>query len=164
MKPIGSRTAADAPKPSVRAGSLFDSSPEAATGAGAAPAGDTAIAGAKTLIVEPGSVVSQPREHPPKKVSLQAPESRETGYAFATHRPAPASRKAERAELASVTGGKPGREVSAGFVLGVAIIVITLVGGIMVARLGGKVKSLEARLGQLEAAEIEVATAEHRAP
>ncbi len=157
------------PKPSARAGSLFDSSAAAAAKAGAAPDGDTAavdtaIAEAKTLIVEPGPAVSQPREHPPKKVSLPAPESREVGYAFATHRPPPASRKAERAELASVTGGKPGREVSAGFILGVGIIVITLVGGLMVARMGKRVRSLETRLGQLEAAEIEVATAEHRAP
>ena len=144
----------------MRAGSLFDGSAEA----GAAPEGDIPTAEATTLIIEPGAAVSPPREHPPKKVSLPAAASREASSAFATHRPAPATKKAERAELASVTGGKSGREVSAGFILGVGIIVITLVGGLMVARMGKRVRSLETRLGQLEAAEMEVATADHTGP
>jgi hypothetical protein len=85
-----------------------------------------------------------------KKISLPPPEEVEMRYAFATHRPAPPDRSGEKKELASVNASVGRREVSTGFVLGVALIVAVLLAGILIARLQSRVGALEHRLSLLE--------------
>ncbi|MCD6416695.1 MAG: LapA family protein [Planctomycetes bacterium] len=71
-------------------------------------------------------------------------------YPYATYRSAPPGEEAEMEELAAIAGVKRGREVSAGFLLGVALIIVALVGGLWMGRLQKKITSLENRLSQLE--------------
>ena len=159
VKPIGSRTAADKPTLTVRAKTAPDTADEEPPNPSAGTDEEAGVP-APSAVLPVAPVVGPPA----KKVSLPDPDERQSGYAFATHRPAPPDRKSERAELAAVTGGKAGRQVSTGFVLGVALIVATLIGGVMVARLGKRVRTLEARIAAIEAAEFEVATGEDGLP
>ncbi len=135
VKPIGSRPGVEPATPRVRRGTLFRTRE-----------GDEDPAPAE-------------RTKPPKKVILPPPHGAETRYPFATHRPAPPDEKAEVEELAAVTGVRPAREVSTGFVLGVALIVVVLLGGIIMVRLGKKVGSLEQRISRLETTELQTAAA-----
>jgi hypothetical protein len=139
VKPIGSRSPAGAHRPTVHKGTLVD-----ADGAGA-DEGD------------------QPARDwtPPNKVVLPTPGGEEVRFPFATHRPAPADEAAEEQELAAVTGTSTEREVSTGFLLGMALLVVVLIGGIWLVRLGRKVGSLERRLSRLEAAEVTTAQLPH---
>ena len=86
------------------------------------------------------------------------------GYPFATHRPPLPDEKAEKAELAAITGRKVERDVSTGFVLGIALVVIMLVGGVLIAKLGNKVAALETRVHKLEGAGVQTAALDQRTP
>ena len=154
VKPIGSRTDAAPSKPSVRAGTLF----------GKKDPKEDSRAEAPTIIVEPKRSAPSPQQAPHKKVVLPPAEQRDVRSAFATHRPAPPDERAEKEELAAVTGDDPAPQVSTGFVLGLALIVVVLVGGVLVARLGKRVHSLERRVRTIETADTETALAGRPAP
>jgi hypothetical protein len=77
---------------------------------------------------------------------------------YATHRPAPADEAAEKAHLAAVTGQRPKeRELSTGFLIGVGLIVLALIGGVSIVRLEKHVQRLEQRVSQLEHAPTQTA-------
>ena len=76
-------------------------------------------------------------DKPPKKVSLPSPEEVEARYAYATHRPPPEE-------------SSPRRQVSTAFLLGVALIVVALLTGIVIARLRDRITGLEVRVARLE--------------
>lgn len=140
-RPIGSRRKAGPAKPGVRGGTLFQG--QSATEGGASTTAESA----------------PERTAPVKRVVLPAQEGGEARYPFATYRPAPPDEKAEVEELAAVTGAKPAREVSTGFVLGIALIVVALLSGIFIVRLGKRVNSLEKRVSRLDSAEMRTADA-----
>ena len=142
VRPIGSPKEADAPAPAVRGGTLFESQKPS----GAEPAADAEGAPAA------------------RRVSLPPRDEQDVRYPYATHRPAPPDEKAEKKELAAVTGRKPEREFSTGFVLGVALIVVVLVGGVLVARLQKKVGALEQRVSRMEGQNARTAALSRRAP
>jgi len=85
-----------------------------------------------------------------KTICLPPRKQRDAMLAFATHRDAPGNTSAERRQLAGVNGKTSERELSAGFVLGVVLIVLALVGGVLVAGLRSRVTSLEQRVASLE--------------
>ena len=126
-RPIGSRSEGRAPKPPVRAGTLF----AAEQGQGAA------------------GPASPPTERS-KKVVLRKVEEQAGHSAFATHQPAPPDERAEAEVVRAIAGQRPQKTVSAAFVLGVALIVVVLVGGVSLVRLGKKVGALETRVSHLE--------------
>lgn len=72
---------------------------------------------------------------------------------YATHRPPPQDENAEKAELEAVNGEEQAREISSGFLLGIALIVVALIGGILIARMQGKIGALERRVQNLEQAQ-----------
>ncbi len=143
----------------------------------AAPDAAEAVARAATIIVEPEeaeaaveeAVAAQPEAGEPAEV--EEPQTERTPMAeaprkptrlpridpnrgpavFATHAPPPADEAGEKANLATVTGRKAKeRELSAGFLIGVALIVLTLVGGVVIVRLEKHVQRLESRISVLE--------------
>ncbi len=114
-----------AERPGVRAGSLFKADGE----------GEAEAEGGK----------AEPADRP--KVVVPPLEGR---YPYATYRPAPEDEDEEKRRLEAAGGAAPERRVSTGFVLGVALIVVVLVGGIWLARLGKKVTRLESRIARLE--------------
>jgi hypothetical protein len=142
VRPIGSAKEADAPAPAVRGGTLFESPKPS----GAEP---------------PADAGGQPA---PRHVSPPPRDEQDVRYAYATHRPAPPDEEAEKKELAAVTGRKPDREFSTGFVLGVALILAVLVGGILIARLQNKVGALEQRVSRVEAQNPRTVALTRRAP
>jgi hypothetical protein len=85
----------------------------------------------------------------PRKVVMPPLEGR---YPYATYRSAPADEKAEKEELKAVSDSGAERRISTGFVLGIALVVVVLLGGIWLARLGNKVQSLQNRVARLEEA------------
>ena len=101
------------------------------------PEAEMAIREAKTLVMPPAP---EPGRNP-----------------FATHGPPPPDEKAEEAELAALTDRKAERTVSTGFLLGVGLIVVVLVGGIWLSRLGDKVTALENRLNRIEGLQVQTA-------
>jgi len=136
-KPVGSRTEEEKNRPSTRGGTLFG-----LEGKDEAPS-------ARKL---------------PKKIMFPKRIGAEARSPYATYRPAPPDEEAERQEVAAISGRRPDREVSAGFLLGIALIVLTLVGGIMIARLGNKVGALEQRIARLESAQRGSAIADGHVP
>ncbi len=86
---------------------------------------------------------------PPDRPKVVVPPL-EGRYPYATYGPAPEDEDEERRRLEAAGGSSPERRVSTGFVLGVALIVVVLVGGIWLARLGKKVSRLESRIARLE--------------
>ncbi|MHC5035096.1 MAG: hypothetical protein ACYTFZ_08675 [Planctomycetota bacterium] len=144
VKPIGSRRGGDddaADTPTVKAGTLFagrETSEESGTegqGANAAADGSTG----------------------PRRVVLPMPGMTELRFPYATYRSAPADEDAEKVELAALTGTRREKEVSAGFLLGVALIILMLAGGVLIGRLQKRVGSLESRLRILEDADMRTA-------
>ncbi|MFO8006584.1 MAG: hypothetical protein R6V05_02495 [Candidatus Brocadiia bacterium] len=114
-----------AERPAVRAGSLFKADGE---GEGKGEEGE-----------------AEPTERP--KVVVPPLEGR---YPYATYRSAPEDEEAEQRRLEAAGGTSTERRVSTGFVLGVALVVVVLVGGIWLAHLGKKVGRLESRITRLE--------------
>ncbi len=138
---------------------------EAAAEAGSEATGQSATAQAATIIVEqpeadtaPGAAVEMPEAEEaatadaPRKVSrLPRIDPNRDPSLYATHRPAPPDETAERAQLAAATGRvAKGREISAGFLIGVALIVLALVGAVTIVRLEKHVRRLESRISALE--------------
>ncbi len=148
VRPMGSRTSADSPKPSVRGGTLFRPAERP---------------------FEPRPAEARPpeadKEETPSRSDSHADEQApDVRFAYATHRSAPADEEAEKAELAALTGRKAEREISTGLLLGVALIVVALVGGIFVVRLNKKVTTLEQRLAKLETPRAPAAVLKPPAP
>jgi len=146
VKPLGSRAGGDGTGAAVRRGTLFQNDAEGQdeTAAGLAEEAD------KRALLK--TIVSSPAPQP----SVRSP--------YATYRPAPPDEAAEKEELAAVTGRKAEREVSAGFLLGVALIIVALLGGIAIVRLHKKVDSLERRLASIEGAHVLTAEADLLSP
>ncbi|MHC4593007.1 MAG: hypothetical protein ACYS8L_09985 [Planctomycetota bacterium] len=144
VKPIGSRGGGDddsADMPTVKAGTLF-AGQEASGESGAAQEGaDSAADGGAAT----------------RRVILPMPGVAELRFPYATYRSAPADEDAEKVELAALTGTRREREVSAGFLLGVALIIVMLAGGVLIGRLQKRVGSLESRLRILEDADMRTA-------
>lgn len=134
VRPVGSR-APEAPKTAVRAGSLYTpDSPEA-------PAeGEAKDADAPQLRHEMNTMIVPP-------ISNADPR-----LAYATHRAAPPEEKAKQPQPVGVAADAAGPRFSAGFILGVALIVVALLSGICLVRLGKRVGSLEQRISTLERA------------
>ncbi len=120
---------------------------------------------AATVIVEPPEadaapltpaemppVDEAPMDEAPRRVSkLPRIEPNREPSLYATHRPAPPDQAAEKAQLAAACGGKAReREISAGFLIGVAMIVLALIGAVVVVRLEKHVQRLESRISALE--------------
>jgi len=126
-KPVGSRQDVAAAGPVLKGGTLVDG-PEPSAPGGEAP--------------QPG---------PPKKVALPRVQD-PAALAYGTYRSAP--HKATASQNAPATAPRPDEErrVSTGFVLGIALIVVVLLGGIWLARLSTRTRSLESRIAKLEAA------------
>ena len=101
------------------------------------PEAEMAIREAKTLVMPP------------------APEA--SRNPFATHGPPPPDEKAEEAELAALTNRKSERTYSTGFILGIALVVVVVIGGVWLARLGKKVANLESRLSRIEGHQVQTA-------
>ena len=133
--PVGSRRSPEQ-KPKIKSGTLFKEMD-----------GDPAQAPADP---EP------PREVP--KVVMPPIDTTQQRFVAAIHRPPPEDQQAEKQELVAVGGVASERQVSTGFVLGIALIVTVLAGGIWLTRMGKRVGALETRLSQLESPE-EVAEA-----
>jgi hypothetical protein len=89
---------------------------------------------------------------PPKKVTrLPRIDPNRDPALYATHRPAPPDEAAEKAHLVAVTGQRAvERQVSSGFLIGVALIVVVLIGGVLLARMGKHVQRLDSRVSALE--------------
>jgi cobalamin biosynthesis Mg chelatase CobN len=145
VKPVGSRDGSAPQQAQKRNGTLFegdaDAGPraeeEASQGESPRPAQQTASDDSD------GEQAAEPR-----KVVVPPLEGR---YPYATYRSAPSEDEAEEAEERKAPGRTGSeREISAGFLLGVALVVVVLVGGIWLARLQNKVGNLEARISQLE--------------
>ena len=62
------------------------------------------------------------------------------------------------------THRKPERTVSTGFLLGIALIVVVLVGGMWIGRLGKKVAALENRVNRIEGQQVHTAALDLPAP
>lgn len=145
VKPVGSRDGSAPQQAQKRNGTLFEGDADAEPPAEEeAPQGESPRPAQPTASDEgDGEQAAQPR-----KVVVPPLEGR---YPYATYRSAPPEGEAEE-----VDEGKPSaragseREISAGFLLGVALVVIVLVGGIWLARLQNKVGNLEARISRLE--------------
>jgi len=127
VKPLGSRGETPPAGVGLKAGSLFSA------------------AGGR-----PNDVSEEAGPGPAKRIVLRPPEAR-SARILATYGPAPADQRAEREQVAAF-GAAPGeRCVSAGFILGVALIAVSMLGGIFIARLSRKVGELQQRVARLEA-------------
>ena len=131
-KPVGSRPEAEVSTPPVRAGTLF----AVEHGKGVADSADAA-------------------REPSKKVVLRKIEEGAGRSVYATHRLAPPDERAEKEEVGAIGGRRSERTVSTGFLLGVALIVVVLLGGVFIVRLSKKVGALEKRVSHLETANAE---------
>lgn len=98
---------------------------------------------------EGSAAAPQPRKGL-RKIALPSEKERQSRLAFATHGMPPPDRDAEKETLTSLNNSPRERELSSGFVLGVALILLALVGGIFVARLRSRVSALERRVVALE--------------
>jgi len=85
-----------------------------------------------------------------KRVSLPTPQELASRYAFATYRSAPSEEGDGQGHSGGTGAPASERELSTGFVLGVALVVVVLVGGIWLARMGRRVGRLEKRVEALE--------------
>jgi hypothetical protein len=130
VKPVGNRTGDKRQGPKLRRGT-----PAAPRGE---PPADSS-AEEKTEQDKPAKVVLRPRQG-----------TEENRYPYATYREAPQDEAEEEQELAAVSGETAAPEISTGFLLGLALIGVVLVGGILIARLGNKVASLERRVAAME--------------
>ena len=131
-KPVGSRPEAEASTPPVRAGTLFG--------------------------VEHGEEVADSADEarePSKKVVLRKIEEGAGRSVYATHRSPPPDERAEKQEVGAIAGRRSERTVSIGFLLGVALIVVVLLGGVSIVGLSKKVGALEKRVSHLETADAE---------
>lgn len=117
--------------------------PAGGAAAGDAPVGDDP---------EPAEPDQAPMAEAPRKLArLPRIDLSRDPSLYATHGPAPADEAAEKAHLAAVTGQKAKeREFSTGFLLGVALIVLTLIGAVSIVHLEKRVQRLESRVSQLE--------------
>ncbi len=136
-KPVGSRTEEEKAGPATRGGTLFGT---------------------------PNQDGTRPPEKLPKKIKFPRRIRDEVRSPYATYRPAPPDEAAEKQEVAAISGRPVEREVSAGFLLGIALIIVALIGGIMIVRLGKKVGVLEQRISRLESAQGGSAIADGRLP
>lgn len=134
VRPIGSRTSAEPQKPTVRGGTLFR---------GADKPSEARDPGAK-----PSDVLTE--DTMPRKARPAAQEAAEVRFPYATHRSPPPDERAEKAELAALTGAKAERDISTGLVLGFALIAVALVSGVFTVRLTKRMGALEQRLSKLE--------------
>jgi hypothetical protein len=148
VRPIGSRPGTDSPKPTVRGGTLFRSADKPPD--------------ARASEAKPTDAVRE--DAAPRKAAPAPQETAEVRFPYATHRPAPPDEKAEKAELAALTGAKAEREIPTGLVLGLALIVVALVGGVFTVRLSKKVGALEQRLTRLERPEARATVTNPQAP
>jgi len=89
-------------------------------------------------------------QKPRKKVALPSAADEIFRYPYATHRHPPLTEEEEKQELVQFGGTPPAREYSTGFILGIAIIVVSLITGIVLVRLHHRVKTLERRLDGVE--------------
>ncbi len=129
----------DEVKPAVRAGTLYQKQD------GARPEAEDA---------------AEKPSAPVRKVALPGNGPVDGRYPYATHGPAPADEKEEKRELDVIAGRSSERQVSAGFLLGIALIAIALGGAVWIGRLGRRVRSLERQVASLtgeEAPEAESA-------
>jgi len=85
-----------------------------------------------------------------KKVVLPSAHTAATRIPLASQRTAPASGQAQGAELATIRATPLERQYSTGFILGIAIVAVSLIAGIFIARLHKKTNRLESRLDRLE--------------
>ncbi|NLW49278.1 MAG: hypothetical protein GXY85_00345 [Candidatus Brocadiaceae bacterium] len=111
-----------------------------------------------TTVAPPADAQKQPdAEERTRTVVLAPPPAPNGRNPFATHGPPPTDEEAARAELAVFGSGLPERRFSTGFVLGVALVVVVLVGGIWLSRLGNRVAMLENRLNRVEGIPVQTA-------
>jgi len=89
-------------------------------------------------------------QKPRKKVALPSAADEIFRYPYATHRHPPLTEEEEKQELVQFGGTPPAKEYSTGFILGIAIIIVSLITGIVLARLHRRVKTLERRLEGVE--------------
>ncbi len=122
------RPALKVKQPSVKAGTLFQPEDDSAD-EGQARGGESAP------------------EEEGKKIVMPPLEGR---YPYATHAPPPPDPEAERQNDKARAGASSEREISTGFVLGIALIVLSLVAGIFILGLRKKVRRLESRVEHLE--------------
>jgi hypothetical protein len=81
-------------------------------------------------------------------------------FRYATYRTAPPDKPTPKwAWLIDLVTRDGGREISTGFVLGMALVLVILIGGVWLARLGNKLGILEERLTQLEQGAVTTADA-----
>jgi len=145
VKPVGSRQESTEAKPGLRAGTLYAAEGEPAPEAPPS-AEPVAEAQAEAQAAEPAE-----QETPRPSGKLPRIEPNRKPLLYATHRPPPKDEKEEQEQLAAITGRQAEqREVSAGFLLGVALIVVVLIGGIMLSRVQKRLRRLEARISLLE--------------
>lgn len=138
-------------RPTAEAASEENAQPAPEQGTDAAPA-DAAQ--------EPASAQSGPPRHVPPPAGDDDPRFR-----YATYRAAPADEPpAKWAWLTSLVTRDGTGEISTGFVLGVALVLVVLIGGIWLSHLGNKVGRLEQRLTQLEQAAVTTADARELLP
>ncbi len=146
VKPVGSRDGAAARQARKRNGTLFEGEADSTTSTEETTAqGDAARPEQPSPAEE-----SAPDEDAPKDKKVVVPPLQRQ-YPYATYRSAPTDPEDEAPEQKQASA-KPfaEREISTGFLLGVALVVVVLVGGIWVARLQNRVAGLEARISQLE--------------
>jgi hypothetical protein len=132
-----------------------EAAPEAPEPAPAAPAAVPEPAHAE----EPAQAAPHPTPAPARQVPPPAGGD-DPRFRYATYRTAPHDEPASRwRQLAARITRDGTREISTGFVLGVALILVILIGGVWVARLSNRVSMLEQRLVRLEQGPVTTADA-----
>ncbi|MFO7957942.1 MAG: hypothetical protein R6X33_12675 [Candidatus Brocadiia bacterium] len=145
VKPVGSRDGSAPQQAQKRNGTLFEGDADAEP-----PAEEQAPQGESPRPAQPAASDESDGEQAAERRKVVVPPL-EGRYPYATYRSAPPEDEAAEAEESkSPAGAVSEREISAGFLLGVALVVVVLVGGIWLARLQNKVGNLEARISQLE--------------
>lgn len=164
VRPMGSRAAAEPPKPAPRRGAMPSAQDRPEEVKPAVPKQPVPVVAEPVPLKKVEAAAEPPpakrAEAPvapvaPKKVELTAQEETGTRYPYATYRSAPPDEKAEKRELAALTGAKAEREISTGLVLGLALIVLALLCGVFIVGLGKRVRALERRVSRLEGVRLQ---------
>lgn len=125
--------------------------PEGDQQAAAAPAGIFAEpASSDTPPRKPGAAKVSPARRQTRRIIRPTQEQKAAILPFAVNAPPPPLQSEREAEALAAAGKAAARQYSTGFILGVALVVITLVGGIFVSVLYNKVRKLEGRITALE--------------
>ena len=107
-------------------------------------------------VVRPqGTVHARPEPGEPKKrkkVDLESPEEKLKQRAYALSTGSVRDHEISRGSAGGEVSTESEDTYSTGFILGVALIVVSLIGGVMLVRLNGKVNQLENRLESIEQA------------